>query len=76
MEAPTRNWTGVRVFIWDMNSQILYGTVQEARRLNDGTQVVAILDDTGRVLNLPLAAVTVVQGEQSNLPVVIPPQRS
>ncbi|TFK76655.1 hypothetical protein BDN72DRAFT_829789 [Pluteus cervinus] len=68
----SRNWTGVRVFIWDTTAQVLYGTVQESRRLDDGTQVVDILADSGRMFKLPLAAVTIVRDEHSNLPVVIP----
>jgi len=57
------NWVGVRVFIWDTNAKVVYGTIEDARRLPDGTQVVDIRADNGQTIKLPLAAVNIVRDE-------------
>jgi hypothetical protein len=37
---------GTRVFYWDVNGTIKYGTVESTSRMTDGTQVVNVLVDS------------------------------
>ncbi|KAF8654177.1 hypothetical protein AX16_003706 [Volvariella volvacea WC 439] len=49
---------GTRVFFWGATAQTIYGTVQSTSRLPDGTQILVIQEDGGRVVSLPAASVT------------------
>ncbi|RDB28583.1 hypothetical protein Hypma_015047 [Hypsizygus marmoreus] len=55
-----KDWTGIRVFFWSSDAQIRYGTVVDAMRLEDGTQVLAIKTDHGETVSLPAAGVSLV----------------
>ena len=49
---------GTRVFYWDVNSMILYGTVESTSRMTDGTQVVNVKVDGGSIVSLPASSVS------------------
>lgn len=44
---------GTRVYWWLSNGQTVYGTVQRSNFLADGTQILIILEDSGREVTLP-----------------------
>ncbi|KZP23588.1 hypothetical protein FIBSPDRAFT_951814 [Athelia psychrophila] len=49
---------GTRVFYWDVNGTIKYGTVQSTARMSDGTQVVNVKLDDGTPVSLPVSSVS------------------
>jgi len=49
---------GTRVFYWDVNGTIKYGTVQSTSRMTDGTQVVNVKVDGGSTVSLPVSSVS------------------
>lgn len=63
-----KHWTGTRVFFWGFDSRVRYGTVLEATRIADGTQVFSIKPDQGPQISLPAAGVTVVEEDSTSQP--------
>jgi hypothetical protein len=49
---------GTRGFYWDVNGQINYGTVESTSRMTDGTQVLNIKVDGGKIVSLPVSSVS------------------
>ncbi|KIM87539.1 hypothetical protein PILCRDRAFT_815075 [Piloderma croceum F 1598] len=49
---------GTRVFYWDVNGTIKYGTVESTSRMTDGTQVVNVKVDGGTTVSLPVSSVS------------------
>jgi len=68
MEKLDKDWNGTRVFFWASDAQIRYGTVLDATRLKDGTQVLNIKPDDGEPVFLPAAGVTLVCPSSSEPP--------
>ncbi|KAJ7635389.1 hypothetical protein FB45DRAFT_1026271 [Roridomyces roridus] len=50
--------SGMRVFFWDGKGQTVCGTVQGVSRATDGTVVLSVRQDSGRMINVPAASVT------------------
>jgi hypothetical protein len=51
---------GSRVFFWDVNSQIKFGTIVGTARMTDMTMVVDIQVDGGSIASLPMSSVSCV----------------
>jgi hypothetical protein len=49
---------GTRVFYWDVNGTIKYGTVESTSRMGDGTQVINVRVDGGSLVSLPVSSVS------------------
>ncbi|KAL0947414.1 hypothetical protein HGRIS_013527 [Hohenbuehelia grisea] len=49
---------GTRVFFWGPNAAVIYGVVKGTAMMTDGTQVLDIVDESGRGHKLPAASVT------------------
>ncbi|KAJ7657302.1 hypothetical protein DFH06DRAFT_1197925 [Mycena polygramma] len=50
--------TGTRVTYWNAAGQVVYGTVQRASKTLDGTLVVEVREDSGKLITLPATSVT------------------
>jgi hypothetical protein len=57
---PTMNAfpNGTRVFYWDANGTIKYGTVESTSRMTDGTLIVNVKVDGGSIVSLPVSSVS------------------
>ncbi|KAJ7603239.1 hypothetical protein DFH06DRAFT_1256624 [Mycena polygramma] len=50
--------TGTRITYWNAAGQVVYGTVQRASKIPDGTLVVEVREDSGKLITLPATSVT------------------
>jgi len=48
---------GTRVFYWLPTGETIYGTVKSSSFLEDGTQILTIREDSGRVVTLPAVGI-------------------
>ncbi|KXN86965.1 hypothetical protein AN958_09418, partial [Leucoagaricus sp. SymC.cos] len=44
---------GTRVYYWLANGHTCYGTVRSSSFLEDGTQILTIREDSGKIVTLP-----------------------
>ncbi|KAF7778835.1 hypothetical protein Agabi119p4_3180 [Agaricus bisporus var. burnettii] len=48
---------GTRVYYWTPTGATIYGTVQSSSFLEDGTQILTIVEDSGRICTLPAVGI-------------------
>jgi hypothetical protein len=49
---------GTRVFYWNVDGTIKYGTVESTGRMTDGTLIVNVRVDGGPIVSLPVSSVS------------------